>query len=325
MTPCKPCAALTFKGVPCTKPAACVTYANTDYCEIHQRPPGTVGPPHSEMTDLELSDADEVDVKAVSDKLTSIQAHRHLGLISHGSLNGRALRVPKDKIIIVLSNAGAVTSIPVALVTLQDEQHIKDAEQGRLRLHGVHIYSRMFLPGEKMPDMRLNFNDKDVLQGLFGLPIPRDQTLVDIPYFLWKETARARFDNTDLLHAVDSKYVPGAYKTTLRSLIHRKSCPPGVYVVCACRTLNSRVGADQLPKLRDLNFRMTYRQLVGNDFDWKKAMEEQGIALFKGLDHANTLCARQLIAQNEPRFWFPMGPPNNLYSRLREVARRTTW
>jgi hypothetical protein len=231
-------------------------------------------------------------------KLTWIRSQGYLALHAHGELNGSALRVPSNKIIVVMNVPGGKTFTAIAAVVMQDEQLVRAAERGRLVLYGKHIYTRTYLPGEKMPDIMLDFVDDDSLHGLFR--VPRQEVIVgDGSFFPTASEMRAKYDHTDLMHQVDPRYVGGGYETTLRTVVHAHT-PPGVYLVTACRG-GGGVGPNELGKIQDINFRKTFVKFTGGTtntpgrVDWPPRTAAQIAAYRSSLLFVSTACATKLV------------------------------
>jgi hypothetical protein len=183
-----------------------------------------------------------------------------MGVVSHGELNGEAFRVPSDKIIVVLTVPGAFTYCPISLYVMHDPALIEDAVRGRLRLFGQRVYTRTFLPGEKMANLRLRFTENPTMMGVFSLPLPSKQGGARTAQEVAHE--RAALDDTDMMHTFDPRYVPGRYTTTLRTIMHRHT-PPGIYILSSCR--NWKGDADRLPEIQAINFTAPFQRFVQND------------------------------------------------------------
>lgn len=215
-----------------------------------------------------------------------------MGVVSHANLNGEAFRVPSDKMIVVLTVPDAPTYVPLSLYVMHDPALIEDAVRGRLRLFGKRVYTRTFLPGEKMSNMRLRFTENPSMMGIFRLPLPPGQEGAHTPEEVADE--RAALGDTDLMHTFDPRYVPGRYMTTLRTIMHRHA-PPGIYVLSGCRTLTG--DAERLPGIQAINFRAPYERFVRTDTrrssrGWPPQTAAQIRAYHEGLHTVARACER---------------------------------
>jgi hypothetical protein len=183
-----------------------------------------------------------------------------MGLVSHADLNGDAFRVPSDKMIVVLTVPDTHTYVPIALYVMHDPELIEDAVRGQLRLFGKRVYTRTFLPGEKMSNMRLRFTEDPTMTGVFRLPLPSGQGGARTAEEVARE--RATLGDTDMMHTFDPRYMPGRYKTTLRTIMHRHASP-GIYLLSGCRNL--RGDAAGLPEIQAINFRAPFERFVRTD------------------------------------------------------------
>jgi hypothetical protein len=186
---------------------------------------------------------------------------------------------------------------------LQQKKLIREAYDGSLKVFRQPIYTRSFLPGEKMPDLSMTFNDDGCMMGLFRLPIPLTQTITDesirelVPSAVPSAAEERRLlGHGDMLHDLDENYVPGNYETTLRTLMHRHT-PPGVYVISACRPMESRT-RDKLPQIRALNFGTAHTRFVGGDARQSESWSTKQLQTYSdGLRHVAVRCGLGLLRQ----------------------------
>jgi hypothetical protein len=194
--------------------------------------------------------------------------------------------------IVVLTVPGAATYAPLSLYVMQRAALIEDAVRGRLRLFGKPVYTRTFLPGEKVPDMLLHFSDAPCMTGVFRLPLPLEQGGSGYHEDVIRD--RAAFGDTDMLHTLDPRYVPGRYKTTLRTIMHRHA-PAGMYVLTGCRRITDH--ANRLPAIQAINFRAPFDRFVRTDTrrssrGWPPQTAAQIKAYHDGLLAVSVMCER---------------------------------
>ena len=223
------------------------------------------GPAHSRATRLSrLSASRSIDAPQARDHIKSIEKKGYIGVTAHGKLNGKALRIPKDKIVIMMTAPGVGTFTSLAVETFNDIKKCQKALHGKLRLANKHVYTRAYLPGERMPDLNLNFggDDERVLRGIFKLPLSREFSLAryggynELPTI---KELKTRFGKDDLRFTLPpSKRT----KTTLHDFIHDKSLPGGVYIFSSCRS-----GKEHAGKAALIDFRKTYRKLIDEGGD----------------------------------------------------------
>lgn len=235
----------------------------------------TAGPVHSRNTTLAPSAASgrasQIDVALARESLKAIRNGGYYGLNCHGILNGRALRVPKDKILVVLTAPGVGTWTAIALHAMQSLSRARDAEMGELTISGQRVYTRTFVPGERTPDLDLSVRQPDPsLGGLFRLPIPFDMFFADRPGFPPFEELKKRYENRNLLRRADPDFdrdlaANGTYSTTLRKVLHDPRLPSGVYILSACRKTGGVDAGRVLSSVQLLEFRKAYRALYEGD------------------------------------------------------------
>jgi hypothetical protein len=211
-----------------------------------------------------------IDAAMTRAHIDEIRSRGYFGLITHASLKGSAFRVPADKVVVVLTAPGTVTEGVIGLTVMQSLELARRAERGQLECNGQPLYTRTFLPGEKVPDMALTFRDKNFLCGLFRLPTPYGLYVGDLaapivsPSLEWLE---ANFGSLNIMKTVNDRYArrhPKPFKVTLRNLLHDRRLPSGVYIIAACR-VPTRGNETVLSKVQLLEFRHKYRALFSEE------------------------------------------------------------